>query len=69
MHSIAQRWVEAMWTLILIGATMSSAAKSMRKPLNCVTRVQFCFIYWLYITALLSDCTYKQYKCVLLLTI
>lgn len=33
--------------------------------MNCVIHVHYCFIYWLYITALLEDCTNKQYKCVL----
>lgn len=52
-------------TLILSGATTSSATKSMWNRWIVWPRVQYCFIYWLYITALLEDCINKQYKCVL----
>lgn len=52
-------------TLILSGATTSSATKSMWNRWIVWPRVQYCSIYWLYITALLEDCINKQYKCVL----
>lgn len=50
-------------TLILSGATTSSATISMWNRWIVWPRVQYCFIYWLYITALLEDCMNKQ--CVL----